>query len=122
MTLELRCNNSSFSISLVDLKLAEGKTGAKNHAICDGAEIIAQVVPKGYPVAEGWSPISEAYAHILAAAPRLIKACHMALEQEEGWKEACENALALPKITVSKKGQKRIAERIAKRKASHELQ
>ena len=39
----------------------------------------------------------------LAAAPRLLKACHMALEQEEGWKEACENALALPKITVPKK-------------------
>lgn len=119
MTIELCCNNSCFSISLSDLKLAEGKTGAKNHAICDGAEIIAQVVPKGYPVAEGWSPISEAYAHILAAAPRLIKACHMALEQEEGWKEACENALTLPKITVPKKGQKRIAKRKAQLNELH---
>lgn len=106
MTLELRCNSSSFSISLSDLKLAEGKTGAKNHAICDGAEIIAQVLPKGYPVAEGWSPISEAYAHILAAAPRLMKACHMALEQEEGWQKACQAALALPKINMPKEGQK----------------
>jgi hypothetical protein len=51
-----------------------GKSGdkcAKNHAICAGASVIAQVVGGGYPIGEGWSERTEANARLMAAAPKM---------------------------------------------------
>lgn len=57
-----------------------GDNCAVNHAICTGSRVIAKVYGNGYPAGEGWSPESEATAHLFAAAPDLLLACEAAVE------------------------------------------
>lgn len=38
------------------------ETCARNHAICDGAAIVARVHGAGYPIGTGWAPQTEALA------------------------------------------------------------
>lgn len=59
-----------------------GDQCAKNHAICDGATVIAKVYGKGYPIGSGWSPDSEANARLERIAGReypLIRAAEKGL-------------------------------------------
>lgn len=66
------------------LELGTGYKTAKNHALCNGAVIVAKVQGGGYPIGEGWAPHTEALAAEIAKRfnthRELLAAAKIALE------------------------------------------
>ena len=66
---------------------------AKDHAICAGPIVIAEVYGCGYPIGKGWSPGSAADARLIAEAPAMRDVLGMILHNQEpmgdGYTKVC---------------------------------
>ena len=68
-----------------------GSNTARDHAVCAGPIILANVIGNGYPIGTGWSEQSEADARLMAKSPEIHAMLVEALD--ERWLDCTVNGM-----------------------------